>query len=260
MKIVVVSGGFDPIHSGHISYLNDAKKYGDKLIVALNSDAWLIKKKENHFMPFTERKIIIENIASVDQVISFQDDDQGSCINGLKKIKDLYPNDEIIFCNGGDRNKKNIPEMTLEGINFIFGVGGNDKKNSSSWILKDYKYSSEDRIWGKFFNLFSDLGETNIKLKELIVYPGKGLSFQRHFHRSEFWFVSKGSCLVNYSENDPESYEEIELKREDFMHIKKESWHQIINPYKTPCHIIEIQYGDKTIEDDIERLHFYSDQ
>lgn len=260
MKIVVVSGGFDPIHSGHISYLNDAKKHGDKLIVALNSDEWLIKKKDSFFMPFSERKLIIENLSSVDEVIDFQDDDSGSCINGLVKIKNLYPNEEIIFCNGGDRNDQNIPEMSLEGINFIFGVGGEDKRNSSSWILKDYKYSNEERVWGKFFNLFSDRGETNVKVKELIINPGKGLSFQKHFHRAEFWFVSKGSCLVNYSETNPESSKEVELNREDFMHIRKEAWHQIINPNKTPCHIIEIQYGNKTIEEDIERLHYYDNK
>ena len=83
MKIIVVSGGFDPIHSGHISYLSEARKKGDKLIVALNSDEWLIKKKGKEFMSFEERKIILENIKSVNQVISFKDDHLGSCINCL---------------------------------------------------------------------------------------------------------------------------------------------------------------------------------
>ena len=81
MKIVLVSGGFDPIHSGHISYLESAKTMGDRLIVALNSDDWLIKKKGKFFMPFEERKIILSNIKSVDEVISFADDDIGSCLS-----------------------------------------------------------------------------------------------------------------------------------------------------------------------------------
>ena len=77
MKIIVVSGGFDPIHSGHIEYISSAKTYGEKLIVALNSDNWLIKKKGKFFMPFSERKKILENIKHVDEVIDFDDDVQG---------------------------------------------------------------------------------------------------------------------------------------------------------------------------------------
>tara|TARA_B100001057_G_scaffold83127_1_gene78760 strand:+ start:898 stop:1341 length:444 start_codon:yes stop_codon:yes gene_type:complete len=138
MKVVVVSGGFDPVHSGHIFYLLEAKKFGDRLIVALNSDEWLIKKKGKEFMPFEERKIILENLICVDQVIDFEDDDLGSCINALKSIKKMFPNDEIIFANGGDRNKENIPEMTEEGIQFLFGIGGNFKRNSSSSILDEW--------------------------------------------------------------------------------------------------------------------------
>ena len=135
MKVVVVSGGFDPIHSGHIAYFKSAKKLGEKLIVALNSDAWLIKKKEKFFMPFEERKIIVENMSMVDEVINFEDDEAGSASQALEKIKELHPNDEIIFANGGDRNKENIPEMSEEDVKFLFGVGGNLKRNSSSSIL-----------------------------------------------------------------------------------------------------------------------------
>ena len=96
MKIIVVSGGFDPIHSGHIEYLKSAKEHGKKLIVALNSDGWLKKKKGKPFMTFNERKSILEAIQYVDEVIDFVDDKKGSCINALKKIKKLYPNDQII--------------------------------------------------------------------------------------------------------------------------------------------------------------------
>ena len=138
MKVVIVSGGFDPIHSGHIQYLLEPKKLGDILIVALNSDEWLIEKKGKEFMPFEERKVVLENISCVDQVIGFEDDDLGSCINALKSIKNMFPNDEIIFANGGDRNRDNIPEMIEEGIQFLFGIGGNFKKNSSSSILDEW--------------------------------------------------------------------------------------------------------------------------
>ena len=138
-KISVVSGGFDPIHSGHIAYFQAAKKLGDTLIVALNSDEWLINKKGKYFMPYTERKIIIENLSMVNEVIDFKDDELGSACNALKKIKNKYPNDVIVFCNGGDRNNTNSLEQSIKGIVHAFGVGGEDKKNSSSWILKSYE-------------------------------------------------------------------------------------------------------------------------
>ena len=136
MRIVVVSGGFDPIHSGHIAYFKAARSHGDKLVIALNSDAWLENKKGKAFMPFDERKIIIENLTFVDEVIDFEDDDHGSCIKGLEKIKSMYPNEEIIFANGGDRNKENIPEMQVSGIEFLFSVGGDDKKILQAGFLK----------------------------------------------------------------------------------------------------------------------------
>ena len=127
-KIVVVSGGFDPIHSGHIAYFKSAKELGNQLIVALNSDNWLKKEKGSCFMPFSERKLVIEHLMMVDNVISFEDDDTGSAKNALLKVKEMHPNDQIIFANGGDRNQVNIPEMDVEGIRFVFSVGGNDKK------------------------------------------------------------------------------------------------------------------------------------
>ena len=195
MKIVVVSGGFDPIHSGHIEYLKSAKSHGDKLIVALNSDNWLENKKGKFFMPFSERLSIVSSIKFVDEVIDFEDDKMGSCIQALEKIKNNYPDDEIYFANGGDRNNNNIPEMSVKGINFLFSVGGDSKKNSSSWILNKWQYYFEERKWGSFFNLFQT---KNIKVKELIIDAGKEISFQRHFSRSEIWLVSEGSCNVLY--------------------------------------------------------------
>ena len=79
-------------------------------------------------MPFSERKLVIEHLMMVDNVISFEDDDTGSAKNALLKVKEMHPNDQIIFANGGDRNQVNIPEMDVEGIRFVFSVGGNDKK------------------------------------------------------------------------------------------------------------------------------------
>ena len=254
MKIIIVSGGFDPIHSGHIAYFKSARSLGDKLVVALNSDQWLINKKGKFFMPFNERKAIIENFADVDKVISFEDDDLGSATNALIKVKEMFPEDDIAFANGGDRNKGNIPEMSVEGIEFIFSVGGDDKKNSSSWILKKWQYYHEDRIWGSLYNLFEGEG---VKVKELIVDPGKGMSFQKHFKRHEIWLVSQGSCVVNYSKDSPENRENVTLNKFDKYIVPLGEWHQITNPFNETCRIIEIQYGEEVVEDDIERIDYY---
>ena len=254
MKVSVVSGGFDPIHSGHNAYLNAAKEQGDILIVALNSDAWLTNKKGQPFMSFEERKTILENLSCVDEVIDFKDDGLGSCINALVTIKQKYPNEHIIFCNGGDRNDSNIPEMSVSGIDFKFSIGGEDKKNSSSLILKNWQGDSESRVWGKFFNLYQD---KKMKLKELIIDSQRGMSLQRHFKRDEIWFVSQGECKVKFKAVGDNEFDEHHLKLHDVFKVSQEDWHQIFNPFKEECRIIEIQYGDETSEEDIERLEFY---
>tara|TARA_X000000950_G_scaffold201757_1_gene242904 strand:+ start:4100 stop:4873 length:774 start_codon:yes stop_codon:yes gene_type:complete len=256
MKISVVSGGFDPIHSGHIAYLKSAKKISDYLIVALNSDEWIIDKKKKVFMPLEERKNILMNISFVDEVVTFEDDEKGSCIDALKKIKSKYPVDEIVFCNGGDRNKENIPEMSVNNINFKFGVGGDEKVNSSSWLLKKWKFESEKRVWGSFYNLFDSV---DVKVKELVVSPKKGMSYQKHSERNEMWLVSQGSCEVVYSKKDPNIKTKITLNKFDNFNIAKGEWHQITNPFDEECKIIEIQYGKSVTEDDIERLSYYEE-
>ena len=254
MKIIIVSGGFDPLHSGHIAYFKSAKKLGDHLVVALNSDKWLVNKKSKFFMPFEERKTIIENLSCVDSVIDFNDDAMGSATNALIKVKEMYPNDHIVFANGGDRNQGNIPEMSVDGVEFIFSVGGDDKKNSSSWILKKWQYYFEERVWGSFYNLFE--GE-DVKVKELVVDPGKGMSFQKHFKRHEIWLVSKGSCVVNYSKDTPDNRQSVTLNKFDKYIVPLGEWHQITNPFNDSCHLIEIQYGEEVVEDDIERIDYY---
>jgi cytidyltransferase-like protein len=138
--IILVSGGFDPIHSGHIKLINDANKYGD-VVVLLNSDAWLRNKKGKEFLSFDERKIIMQNIKGVFDVLDFDDSDQ-SCVDGILKAKKLFQNNIIKFANGGDRNNNTTPEKEFcdkNNIETLFGIGGNNKSNSSSWILKKWK-------------------------------------------------------------------------------------------------------------------------
>ncbi|MEZ7817847.1 MAG: adenylyltransferase/cytidyltransferase family protein [Pseudomonadales bacterium] len=252
-KVVLVSGGFDPLHSGHIAHFEAAKKFGDKLIIAVNSDEWLTRKKGRPFMPFEERANIISNLRMVDEVWEFNDDDD-SAIDALVRAKAFFTEATIVFCNGGDRQQNNIPEMSVGGIEFVFGVGGNNKANSSSWILQEWQHPSKDRIWGKYRDLFRD---TAVKVKELIVEPGKSISYQRHFKRSEIWFVSKGACEVKLGidTHHPELFETVQLARDQVIRIGVGEWHQIINDINNPpCHIVEIQYGEETSEEDIERL------
>ena len=169
MNIVLVTGGFDPLHSGHIAYFESAKQLGDKLIVGVNSDAWLERKKGRAFMPITERTTIIQNLRMVDGVILFNDDD-GSSVEAVKNVQKLFPNDQIIFANGGDRTAGNIPEMACKDVIFKFGVGGDDKRNSSSWILEEWKAPKTERTWGYYRVLHED-GQ-QVKVKELTVNPG----------------------------------------------------------------------------------------
>tara|TARA_Y100000590_G_scaffold67022_1_gene72670 strand:+ start:4409 stop:4837 length:429 start_codon:yes stop_codon:yes gene_type:complete len=138
--IILVSGGFDPIHSGHIAMIEEAGKYGD-VVVLLNSDKWLKNKKGKFFLPFSERSIIMQALKNVIEVISFNDEDK-TCIDGIKKAIKKYPNQTIKFANGGDRNDKSTPEtkFCLENkVLTIWGIGGNYKKNSSSWILEKWE-------------------------------------------------------------------------------------------------------------------------
>lgn len=140
MKVVLVTGGFDPLHSGHIAYFAAAKKLGDILIVGVNSDEWLTRKKGKPFMPWGERALIVSQLKMVDGIRSFDDSD-GSARDAIRKVLENYPDAVVVFANGGDRKLDNIPEMGVESerLEFIFGVGGDDKKNSSSWILENYK-------------------------------------------------------------------------------------------------------------------------
>jgi cytidyltransferase-like protein len=140
VKVVLVTGGFDPIHSGHVAYIRAARALGDVLVVGVNSDSWLTRKKGTAFLPSEERLAIMSELRSVDVLMVFDDSD-GTAKDAIRKVLEMYPGDEVIFANGGDRTLENIPEMGVESdrLTFVFGVGGEDKKNSSSWILKKYK-------------------------------------------------------------------------------------------------------------------------
>ena len=253
MKIVLVTGGFDPLHSGHIAHLKAARTLSDKLIVGINSDDWLIRKKGRAFMPWNERLCVINNLSMVDEVYTFDDED-GSAKHFIQQVRAHYPEAELIFANGGDRTDKNIPEMDFKDNNlkFVFGVGGEDKKNSSSWILQEWKTPKTDRAWG-YYRVLHEVG-ANTKLKELTVMPKTCLSMQRHDQRAEFWFVAEGAATV-YTLDEASTDQEVKcsLTMHEHTFIKTNEWHQLCNETNQPLKLIEIQYGERCVEQDIQR-------
>jgi cytidyltransferase-like protein len=252
--IVLITGGFDPLHSGHIAYFKSALKLGDLLVVGVNSDEWLRRKKGKEFMPWGERAEIISNITGVHRVINFDDSD-GSAKDAIRKVRKIFPGDKIIFANGGDRTKENIPEMDLLNemlhLEFVFAVGGEDKKNSSSWILEEWKAPKTQRQWG-YYRVLHENGK-EVKLKELTVDPGKRLSMQRHQQRAEHWFVSEGTATVYTINNSTDAELWGVFTKHQHIHIDTHKWHQLINETDQPLKIIEIQYGADCVEEDIER-------
>ena len=252
MKVVLVTGGFDPLHSGHIAYLTAAKKLGDKLIVGINSDEWLTRKKGKPFMPLRERISIISALTVVDDVLTWDDSDDSACGAIFKLMSTSGYGQDIIFANGGDRTKENIPEMTTfqDSVEFVFGVGGEDKMNSSSWILEEYKYPKTIRNWGWYRVLDEQKG---YKVKELVIEPGKSLSMQRHEHRAEHWYVLKGEVTIGTLDVSSDLDDTHKLKQNQSTTIEVNEWHQGINHTKELCHILEVQYGSRCEESDIIR-------
>ena len=250
MKIVLVTGGFDPLHSGHIEYFKAAKQLGNLLIVGINSDAWLARKKGRAFMPAVERKAIIENLHQVHKVIEFDDSDS-SAIDAIRQVKEMFPRDKVVFANGGDRTKDNIPEMVFEDVEFVFGVGGENKANSSSWILNEWRAPKTSRAWG-YYRVLHEV-ENHVKLKELTVNPKTCLSMQRHQDRAEHWFVAEGTATVYTLDRSSDMDLLGEYTQHQHIHINRTQWHKLCNETDQSLRVIEIQYGDACVEEDIER-------
>lgn len=131
-RTICLSGGFDPVHVGHLSMINDAAQYG-KVILIANSDDWLTRKKGYVFMPFNERKEILLNFKNVYDVVAVDDTD-GTVCEALRRIRPDY------FGNGGDRKKYNTPEKDVckeLGIEMLWNIGGGDKMQSSSDLINN---------------------------------------------------------------------------------------------------------------------------
>ena len=252
--VVLVTGGFDPLHSGHIAYFKEARKLGKKLVVGVNSDEWLVRKKGSPFLNYNERKTIVEALRVVDRIIEFNDDD-GSACDAIEQLLTSTDSD-IVFANGGDRNNKTTPEyfkyVKDPRVEFAFAVGGEHKQNSSSWILDKWKTNKTERDWGYWRVLDDKQPTVGLKVKELVINPGCSLSDQRHHHRSEHWYVLQGEIQVDLEFPDGNCQIQ-QLTPHTTYVIHSKTWHKASNIGTTPAHIIEVQYGDSCIEEDIER-------
>ena len=208
-------------------------------------------------MSINERIAIVKSLGVVDAVIVFDDSD-GSAKAAIRYCLDAYSRSKVIFANGGDRTKTNIPEMEIpctkeesDRLSFAFGVGGEHKMNSSSKILTEWKNPKTERKWGYYRVMHSD--GPSLKVKELVVEPGKYLSLQKHNLRSEHWIVSRGIATVNHG-SDLNNLAKSVLHKHDEISIPVSSWHQLINDTAEELSIVEIQYGINCIEEDIERV------
>ena len=244
----LVSGGFDPVHAGHLRMLQDAKKLSNNVIVLLNNDEWLVKKKGKPFMNENQRKEILDEFKSVSEVIIQSSSDKSSS-EAIKEFVQNNPNKNICYCNGGDRsNIKNIREadVCMElGVDLQFEVGGKEKIESSSQLTKNYLGNIENRPWGNYHIIAKNTG---YQIKEIKVNKGSKLSLQKHKSRSEFWQIVKGESKITIESN--EHY----LKEKEHIYIPKNTIHRIENIGKEELIFIEIQLGENLKEEDIIRI------
>ena len=252
-KVVLVTGGFDPVHSGHIALFKAARELGDHLVIGLNSDAWLTRKKGQPFMPIEERASIVKELGCVDEIIAFDDSDDTACAAITQLLSTKGSSWKVLFANGGDRINTTTPEYTIYGdhkdVEFAFGVGGEDKKNSSSWILENWNKPTVQREWGSYTVL--DNGD-GWQTKRLEFDVGKALSDQRHFKRSEHWHIVEG--MIHMSLEYPNGTKENKLYYSgESIDIPVNTWHKAYNAGDTTARVVEVWLGNSLSEDDIER-------
>jgi len=235
-KVVMVSGGFDPVHSGHINLIREARELGDRLIVVLNTDAWLMRKKGFIFMPYAERAKVLRGLRWVDNVVQASDED-GTVARTIARIR------PDVFVNGGDRLPNNTPEVDVcEALNIAiaWGVGGDKTQSSSELVGRRI----EERPWGRFEVIRDDRRHW---VKILTIDPFQATSLQKHSKRDEVWVIIEGSASVTHGTDD------YILSSGDCIDVGAGIAHRIENNGITPLIIIEVATG-APMECDVERI------
>jgi len=242
LRWVAVSGGYDPLHIGHVRMFREARKLGDKLVVIMNNDHWLRMKKGFTFMPQKERAEIIASLPFVDKVV-FTDHKKGDIDKSVSRtLAKVRP---AIFANGGDRVSKNVPEVALckeLGIKMVFNVGQGGKVQSSSWMVNNARRpaSKSVRPWGEYYG-WDQGGGWN--LKTIYVKPNKRLSLQYHHHLVE------GDATATVHEG--KEVLTIPLRKGEVFRVGKKQVHRLSS--KRGGVIVEVAYGAFD-EEDIIRL------
>ena len=251
----LVSGGFDPVRIGHLQMFQEAGKLEDKVILLLNSDDWLVRKKGKAFMDADQRKGILEEMECVSRVIIQSGDSDDSSSSAIMNFALQHSEAKICFCNGGDRkDNKTIRESATcnkYGIALEYGIGGDYKAASSSELLDNYVSTPVERPWGRYKQLY--LGNGYI-VKELEIDPGKELSDQFHLHRTEHWIVLSGIGHLKQGATRQLPAREFYVPAGESVYIRTAQTHKLSNPGKTPLKIVEIWAGDILEEADIIRL------
>ncbi len=256
-KVVAVSGGFDPMHFGHVRYLQEARKLGDSLVVILNNDHWLKAKKGFVFMPEKERVEVLEAMSVVDRVVLTKHKKgmnnasarERSVALELARIK------PAIFANGGDRDEKNAadPHSSLYwdievckklGTKMVFGVGAGGKVQSSSWLTKKVASlgTTDIRPWGY---MHTHKAEPTFWIKTIHVAPGRRLSLQEHKYRAETWVCVEGEVTAEIGRK------KLHLKPGGVVTFPARTKHRLSS--EKGGAIVEVAFGSHVHEDDIVR-------
>jgi len=252
--IVVVSGGFDPLHKGHLALFKGASEHGNVLVI-VNSDNWLCRKKGRSFLDSESRLELVRACKYVSEaIISTSDDD--TVMPMLKKIREKHPNAKLYFANGGDREWETTPVEEVvfceeHNIELLWNVGGG-KIDSSSNRLEKYTEKTTSTKYYKEWGTYEILVRSEKYLvKKLVIQPLCRISFQRHRHRKERWLILEGHGNVF---NDDRHFT---VEAKETFEVLPMSWHWIKNTSNTfPLVILETWFGDLLEESDIEREEF----
>ena len=256
-KVVAVSGGFDPLHIGHVRMFQRARSLGDKLVVILNNDNWLRAKKGYAFMPEKERAELIKAFPFVDTVVITGHKVNDADMRVVRELKKLKP---AIFAKGGDRNKTDAADMKSSlnpeqklcrklGIRLVYNVGEGGKVQSSSWMIKGATrpVMRTVRPWGEYYGWDQGSGWN---LKTIYIKPRKRLSLQYHHHRSECWLLVSGDAIATVHTGKGDE-KKVALKKGETFLVGKGQVHRLES--KRGGVVVEVAYGAFD-EDDIVRL------